>query len=401
MNYLQYSQTINANEEVIYWISHNLTNYLKDNPENQDEIEHILDYMSSKDAPKKLKGMSYKEADSNAKKWTLTQQKKGEHIKETEKDTKMILDFKDGFKIVKLIGENAFKREGYLMRHCVSNYYNKDTEIFSLRDKDNIPHCTMEKNKQIKGKGNGDIHPRYIDYVVQFLKHIGMTVGDNEMKHLGYINISKWRKKLSKETIIKCYGDYIKENEILLDKEGVEFADLELWEVKNLVKIGFNGEIKLQSDLTNFLTVAIKKITSKIFKKLNDNGNHSAQIGSSGDSTQIGSSGNFAKIGSSGNFAKIGSSGNFAQIGSSGNFAQIGSSGDFAQIELNGNNSIGVNAGNNVIVKGKKGNWFCLSEWEDNKPLCVKAIQIDGKIIKEDTWYKLKKGEFVEVNNLD
>src|SRR3989304_5656363 len=223
MNYLQYSQTINANEEVIYWISHNLINYLKDNPENQDEIEHILDYMSSKDAPKKLKGMSYKEADSNAKKWTLTQQKKGEHIKETEKDTKTILDFKDGFKIVKLIGENAFKRESYLMRHCVSNYYNKDTEIFSLRDKDNMPHCTMEKNQQIKGKGNGDIHPRYIDYVVQFLKHIGMTVGDNEMKHLGYINISKWRKKLSKETVIKCYGDYIKENEILLDKEGMEF----------------------------------------------------------------------------------------------------------------------------------------------------------------------------------
>lgn len=30
-------------------------------------------------------------------------------------------------------------------------------------------------------------------------------------------------------------------------------------------------------------------------------------------------------------------------------------------------------------------------------PVCVKAAQIDGETIKEDTWYTLKNGEFVEV----
>lgn len=30
-------------------------------------------------------------------------------------------------------------------------------------------------------------------------------------------------------------------------------------------------------------------------------------------------------------------------------------------------------------------------------PVCVKSAQIDGKIIKADTWYKLTDGEFVEV----
>ena len=68
----------------------------------------------------------------------------------------------------------------------------------------------------------------------------------------------------------------------------------------------------------------------------NDNGDDSAQIGSSGNGAQIGSSGDYARIGSSGDYARIGSSGYGAQIGSSGNDAQIGSSGDYAQIGSSG-----------------------------------------------------------------
>jgi hypothetical protein len=128
-----------------------------------------------------------------------------------------------------------------------------------------------------------------------------------------------------------------------------------------------------------------------------------AQIGSSGNSAQIGSSGNLAQIGSSGDSAKIGSSGDSAQIGSSGDFAKIGSSGDFAQIDISGNTSVGAAIGINSIIKGAVGNWITLAEWayDSDKqrcaPVCVKSAQIDGEIIKADTWYKLADGEFVEV----
>ena len=130
---------------------------------------------------------------------------------------------------------------------------------------------------------------------------------------------------------------------------------------------------------------------------------YSAKIGSSGYSAKIGSSGDYAKIGSSGDYAKIGSSGDYAQIGSSGDYAQIGSSGDSAKIASTGKNSVVCCAGNNSIAKGKIGSWITLSEWEydekekENIPVCVKAEKIDGKRIKEDTFYKLKNGEFVEV----
>ena len=129
----------------------------------------------------------------------------------------------------------------------------------------------------------------------------------------------------------------------------------------------------------------------------------SAQIGSSGDSAQIGSSGDYARIGSSGDSAQIGSSGYSTQIGSSGDFARIGSSGDSARIDISGNTSVGAAIGINSIIKGAVGNWITLAEWayDSDKqrcaPVCVKSAQIDGEIIKADTWYKLADGEFVEV----
>ena len=57
------------------------------------------------------------------------------------------------------------------------------------------------------------------------------------------------------------------------------------------------------------------------------------------------------------------------------------------------------------MAKGKKGSWITLSEWEYNEeekvyiPVCVKTKKIDGVKIKEDTYYKLKNGRFVEVKN--
>ena len=129
----------------------------------------------------------------------------------------------------------------------------------------------------------------------------------------------------------------------------------------------------------------------------------SAKIGSSGDSAQIGSSGDSAQIGSSGYYAKIGSSGYYAKIGSSGYYAKIGSSGDYAKIDCSGHDSVICCAGVESIVKATVGCWITLAEWKyDNEkgrkvPVCVKTEYVDGERIKENTFYKLKNGQFVEV----
>ena len=81
----------------------------------------------------------------------------------------------------------------------------------------------------------------------------------------------------------------------------------------------------------------------------------------------------------------------YANIGSSGDYAQIGSSGNYDVIS-----AIGVNS----KVKAKKGSWITLAEYDiKRKPICVKTEQVDGNKIKENTYYKLKNGEFTEVEN--
>ena len=197
-------------------------------------------------------------------------------------------------------------------------------------------------------------------------------------------------------------------------------------------RVKVKAELKL-ADIINLGVEWIKDVTSpsKLKKEtdLNDNGNNSAKIGSSGDSAQIGSSGYYAQIGSSGYYAQIGSSGYYAQIGSSGDSAKIGSSGysakigssgdsakigssgdsakigssgDYAQIGSTGNHSVVMAAGNNSIAKAKIGSWITLAEWDciDGVwiPICVKTEKVDGEHIKADTFYELIDGEFKEVD---
>lgn len=88
-----------------------------------------------------------------------------------------------------------------------------------------------------------------------------------------------------------------------------------------------------------------------------------------------------------------------------GGSAQIGSSGDHAKIDSTGEDSIIMCAGIDSTVKAKKGSWITLAEWvwDDEKkrkvPKCVRTEFVDGKRIKEDTWYQIKNGEFVVAEN--
>ncbi len=189
--YIQYAKGMNASEDLIIWLERRLKRVKN---ATTVEIEHVIDFCVSPDAPPKLHKMSWKDTLHCAHRWVEKLRKQGEQVQEEESDIETVLDFGDGFKFVKLIGQNAYEREGHLMRHCVSSYYGRDVEVYSLRDPKNMPHCTVEKDVQIKGKGNGDIHPKYIDYVVRFLEHTGMDVRDSEMLNLGYeiVKFSKY-----------------------------------------------------------------------------------------------------------------------------------------------------------------------------------------------------------------
>lgn len=76
---------------------------------------------------------------------------------------------------------------------------------------------------------------------------------------------------------------------------------------------------------------------------------------------------------------------------------------DYARIGSSGDDAVICCAGHGSIVKAKIGSWITLSEWKydcekkRDVPVCVKTERVDGEKIKEDTFYMLKNGEFVEV----
>ena len=66
-----------------------------------------------------------------------------------------------------------------------------------------------------------------------------------------------------------------------------------------------------------------------------------------------------------------------------------------------GKNGLAVARGNDVMVRGGLGAVIVIAEENEND--CEikewKAVVVDGKKIKVDTWYKLENGEFVEVSD--
>ena len=93
-------------------------------------------------------------------------------------------------------------------------------------------------------------------------------------------------------------------------------------------------------------------------------------------------------------------SGDSAKLASSGDSAKLASSGYSAQLASSGEDSVLMCAGYNGKAKAKKGSWITLSEWamKDGKvkPIFVKTEQVDGERIKEDVYYRLENGQFVE-----
>ena len=127
---------------------------------------------------------------------------------------------------------------------------------------------------------------------------------------------------------------------------------------------------------------------------------------SSGNYSTAGSSGNYSTAGSSGYSSTAGSSGDYSTAGSSGDYSTAGSSGDsstaaatgaYCSAKADGKDSISVVNGACGKACGALGCYLVLTEYDDDgNMLLAKMAKVDGAVIKENTWYTLENGEFVE-----
>ena len=114
--YTKYAKHLEASEKVVLWVETVLEKYLKKNSPTTKEVEHIIDFLISDETPKNLGRLSYLQAKEKTDTWNKKLIAEAKKIKESVSDTEVVLDFKDGFKIVRLVGENAYKREGTAMK---------------------------------------------------------------------------------------------------------------------------------------------------------------------------------------------------------------------------------------------------------------------------------------------
>ena len=82
---------------------------------------------------------------------------------------------------------------------------------------------------------------------------------------------------------------------------------------------------------------------------------------------------------------------------SSGYSSTAAATGAYCRAKADGKDNIAVANGAHSKARGAMGCYLVLTEYDnDCHMLCAKMAQVDGKSVKENVWYTLENGEFVE-----
>ena len=130
------------------------------------------------------------------------------------------------------------------------------------------------------------------------------------------------------------------------------------------------------------------------------NGN-CAHAATNGNCAHAATTGYRAHAATTGYRAHAATTGYMAHAATTGDMAHAATTGYHAHAAVSGNESIASALGIGGKAKGALGCWIVCAEWEIKNDgwhiECVKATVVDGEAIKADTWYTLRDGEFVEV----
>lgn len=109
-------------------------------------------------------------------------------------------------------------------------------------------------------------------------------------------------------------------------------------------------------------------------------------------------SGDYSTAGTSGYCSTAGTSGNRSTAGTSGDYSTAAATGAYCSAKADGKDSIAVVNGVCGKARGALGCYLVLTEYDDDgNMLWAKLAKVDGFAIKENVYYTLKNGEFVEV----
>ena len=120
----------------------------------------------------------------------------------------------------------------------------------------------------------------------------------------------------------------------------------------------------------------------------------------SGYRSSAATSGYRSSAATSGDGSCAATSGDWSSATTSGNGSSAVTSGFKSSAATSNKNAIVLACGKKAKAKGVKGSYLVLTEWNEDSTelLCAKMERVDGEKIKENIWYVLQNGEFVEVS---
>ena len=132
-----------------------------------------------------------------------------------------------------------------------------------------------------------------------------------------------------------------------------------------------------------------------IFDKVNWKDNKESNTGNQSAATNTG---NWSAATNTGYWSAATNTGNRSAATNTGDRSAATNTGDCSAAKVSGGESIAIVTGSDSMASGALGCWLVLTERDENYHIKeVKAVKVDGKRIKADTYYKLVDGEVKEV----
>jgi len=244
-----------------------------------------------------------------------------------------------------------------------------------------IAYKAMDKNMQCRGK-QYEVGKTYHEDKADCC-HAGMHACENPLDVLHYYPL----KDSPRFFEVECGGN--------VDKSG-EGSKLACTELTVKGEVNFAGLVKATVNAVFNRMKGNEPFSSGDCSTAGSSGNCST-AGSSGDSSTAGSSGYCSTAGSSGDYSTAGSSGDSSTAGSSGDSSTAAATGAYCSAKADGKDSIAVVNGACGKACGALGCYLVLTEYDDDgHMICAKMARVDGSAIRENVYYTLKNGEFVE-----
>ena len=153
--------------------------------------------------------------------------------------------------------------------------------------------------------------------------------------------------------------------------------------------------VKAEIGIAGLVKAAVEYTMERTIPKKNEH--------ATGDKSAVSATGYQSAVSATGYQSAVSATGDKSAVSATGDWSAVSATGDWSAVSATGEESVASALGLNSKAKGALGCWIVLAEWaQDEKNgwhrKDVQCFEVDDETVKPDTWYTLKGGKPVEVD---